>query len=388
MRAALLALSALTLAACAGGPRPLDAGSAGAPTPRYAGYKVGKPYQVRGVWYYPQEQPNYDEIGIASWYGEQFHNKYTADGEVFDMGMASAAHKTLPLPSLVEVTNLANGRTVIVRVNDRGPFVDGRVIDMSKAAAAELGFVAAGVTQVRVRYVGKAPAPPEPRQYQASNDKQPSLPKPGLKLPTPNVQVASLLAPPPLAPIVAPIAAPSLSPSISPPPARAAAPPPPVVAPSAPSMMASAAPAVGAASLVPVPAATGAVPAAIAQTALTPIAQSGTPSYVSAAPPAAAAAPVDDVSALLASAGASPAAGSPGGIYELQAGVFASRVNAEALAAKLGDVGLPEIQTMQRAGQTLYRVMVHGFSTPAAAAAARSQATALGVPDARIITGS
>jgi rare lipoprotein A len=158
--AALLALAGLALAACAGGPSPTaGVGTEGRPSPRYSGYKVGKPYQVRGVWYYPKDQPNYDEIGIASWYGYQFHNQYTADGEVFDMNLPSAAHKTLPLPSLVEVTNLANGKKLIVRVNDRGPFVDGRIIDMSKEAAAELGFVTAGVTRVRVRYVGRAPDP-------------------------------------------------------------------------------------------------------------------------------------------------------------------------------------------------------------------------------------
>lgn len=157
-RACVLALAGLTLAACAGGPRP--SGGEGQPTSRYTGYKVGKPYQVRGVWYYPKEQPRYDEIGMASWYGDQFHNHYTADGEVFDMNLPSAAHKTLPLPSLVEVTNLANGRKVLVRVNDRGPFVDGRVIDMSKAGAEALGFVASGLTRVRVRYVGQAPDPP------------------------------------------------------------------------------------------------------------------------------------------------------------------------------------------------------------------------------------
>jgi rare lipoprotein A len=206
-RAAPLALAALTLAACASGPRPLDAGAAGAPTSRYAGYRVGKPYQVKGVWYYPQEQPNYDEIGIASWYGEQFHNRYTADGEVFDMGLPSAAHKTLPLPSLVEVTNLANGRTVIVRVNDRGPFIDGRVIDMSKAAAAELGFVAAGVTKVRVRYVGRAPTPPDQRQYQASNPPQPPASRALPKLAAPPIQLAQ-------APVVA-LPAPEPGPSLA-----------------------------------------------------------------------------------------------------------------------------------------------------------------------------
>ena len=178
-RGAALALAGLSLAACASvGPRyPLHGGYGGAtadngggsqPPSRYSGYRVGKPYEINGRWYTPQ-QPDYDEVGTASWYGEQFHNHYTADGEVFDMHLPSAAHKTLPLPSLVEVTNLANGRKIVVRVNDRGPFVDGRIIDMSKEAAIELGFYGQGVTQVRVRYVGQAPdLPGDARLYQAN----------------------------------------------------------------------------------------------------------------------------------------------------------------------------------------------------------------------------
>ncbi len=118
-----------------------------------------KPYQVKGVWYVPREQPNYNETGIASWYGQQFHNKSTANGEVFDQWRVSAAHKTLPLPSMVEVRNLDNGRTLKVRVNDRGPFVDGRIIDLSRAAAEELGFAGKGVAKVRVRYLGPAGKP-------------------------------------------------------------------------------------------------------------------------------------------------------------------------------------------------------------------------------------
>jgi rare lipoprotein A len=136
-----------------------------------------KPYQIRGVWYYPKADPDYDERGVGSWYGEQFHNRRTANGEIFDMDVPSAAHKTLPLPSIVEVTNLDNGRKLRVRVNDRGPFVDGRIIDLSKAAAEQLGYGRAGVARVRVRYVGpagktpfdqprmiaSAPPPAEPR---------------------------------------------------------------------------------------------------------------------------------------------------------------------------------------------------------------------------------
>ena len=120
-------------------------------------YKTGDPYQVGGIWYVPHEQPHYDETGIASWYGDAFQMKATANGEIFDLNQFSAAHTTLPLPSMVEVTNLDNGRKLTVRVNDRGPFVGGRIIDLSQAAARELGYDRQGTTRVRVRYVGPAP---------------------------------------------------------------------------------------------------------------------------------------------------------------------------------------------------------------------------------------
>ena len=119
-----------------------------------------KPYQIKGIWYYPKADPDYDEKGIGSWYGEQFHNRRTANGEIFDMDLPSAAHKTLPLPCIVEVTNLDNGRKMQVRVNDRGPFVDGRIIDLSKAAAEQLGYGRAGIAHVRVRYIGPASKTP------------------------------------------------------------------------------------------------------------------------------------------------------------------------------------------------------------------------------------
>jgi peptidoglycan lytic transglycosylase len=113
-------------------------------------YKVGKPYQVDGTWYYPREEPSYDETGIASWYGEQFHGRYTANGEVFDLNGLTAAHHTLPMPSIVQVTNLENGRTLTLRVNDRGPFAGGRIIDVSRQAAQLLGFERNGTAKVRV----------------------------------------------------------------------------------------------------------------------------------------------------------------------------------------------------------------------------------------------
>ena len=99
-----------------------------------------RPYQVRGRWYTPKEQPDYEEVGMASWYGDAFNGRPTSSGERFDMHQLTAAHKTLPLPGLVEVTNLENGRRLVVRVNDRGPFVDSRIIDLSREAAQELGM--------------------------------------------------------------------------------------------------------------------------------------------------------------------------------------------------------------------------------------------------------
>src|SRR5216683_302327 len=113
-------------------------------------YRI-EPYQVKGVWYTPRADYSYDETGLASWYGPGFDQQLTADNEIYDMNQLSAAHKTLPLPSVVQVTNLQNGRSLRLRVNDRGPFVDGRIIDLSRRAAQLLGFESTGTAPVRVR---------------------------------------------------------------------------------------------------------------------------------------------------------------------------------------------------------------------------------------------
>lgn len=120
-------------------------------------YKVGVPYRIAGRWYYPREEPNYDRRGIASWYGDDFHGRKTANGEIYDMYALSAAHPTLPMPSYVWVTNEANGRTLLIRVNDRGPYAHDRVIDLSRAVARALGSESRGLAEVRVRYAGPAP---------------------------------------------------------------------------------------------------------------------------------------------------------------------------------------------------------------------------------------
>jgi len=156
-------------------------------------YKIGKPYQVAGVWYYPREDFEYDESGIASWYGPDFHGKLTANGETFDQNTVTAAHKTLPLPSIVRVTNLENGRSLIVRVNDRGPFVNGRIIDLSRKSAQLLGLENKGTARVRVQVMA------EESRALASNLKSdnPGREPPIAAAPRETVVAAETLAPPP-----------------------------------------------------------------------------------------------------------------------------------------------------------------------------------------------
>lgn len=163
---ASLALLLFVVACAGGGDKPQPA-SKSAQT-----VKIGKPYQVFGIWYYPSDDRDYDETGVASWYGPGFHALDTANGERYDQDDLTAAHKTLPMPSYVEVTNLENGRKLVVRINDRGPFAKGRIIDLSRRSAQLLGVDKAGTAKVRVRRIfpdGKtvvalaaAPPPPPP----------------------------------------------------------------------------------------------------------------------------------------------------------------------------------------------------------------------------------
>jgi rare lipoprotein A len=134
---------------------------------KQAPYKIGKPYQVNGVWYYPKADYSYNETGIASWYGPGFHGKRTANGEIYDENGLTAAHKTLPMPSLVRVTNLENGRSIEVRVNDRGPYSAGRVIDMTRRGAQLLGFIERGTARVRVEILAE-----ESQMLAAASSKQ------------------------------------------------------------------------------------------------------------------------------------------------------------------------------------------------------------------------
>src|SRR6266480_8003133 len=149
-------------------------------------YRVGKPYTVAGRVYVPEEDPNYRAEGMASWYGDDFHGRLTANGEVFDMTSLTAAHPTLPIPSYARVTNVRNGKSLIVRVNDRGPYHGNRLIDGSNKAAELLEFRSNGVAKVRVEYVARAP-------LEGSDDRQlMATLRTGVPAPTPSaVRIAS-----------------------------------------------------------------------------------------------------------------------------------------------------------------------------------------------------
>ena len=138
-------------------------------------YKVGSPYQIEGVWYYPAEEPDYGETGIASWYGVPFHGKRTANGAIYDMNALTAAHRTLPMPFHVRVTNLDNGRSLVLTINDRGPYARGRIIDVSRRAAQLLGFQKKGTALVRVEAVA-GQGRRQPLIAEVEDPEAPSLP--------------------------------------------------------------------------------------------------------------------------------------------------------------------------------------------------------------------
>lgn len=151
VRAALAALCLAGLGACAETEVVAHAAKGVGGGDQTGGYKVGTPYQIAGTWYYPAVDMAYDETGIASWYGADFHGKRTANGEDYDMNTLTAAHRTLPMPSIVRVTNLENGRSLKLRINDRGPFARGRILDVSRRGAQLLGFDVKGTARVRVQ---------------------------------------------------------------------------------------------------------------------------------------------------------------------------------------------------------------------------------------------
>jgi rare lipoprotein A len=359
------------------------------------GQKIGKPYQIGGLWYVPREQPDYDEKGIASWYGPGFHLKATAMGETFDMDAVSAAHTTLPLPSMVEVTNLDNGRKLVVRVNDRGPFHDGRIIDLSREAARQLDFERAGVARVRVRYLGPPDllGPNDGRRYAESKAKNyakdearryaKAEAKPGFKFslkPSFPIVVAPPATPALMTAAPAAIAATAtavpmvvdaLTPTLSMPSAQPALPrsqplrmatlPPAEVAPVLPAPAPTLAPAP--APISPPISPPVSVPISVEQTVSLPTPEVSPPSVT---PPAVEISPT------------------PG--LRIQAGAFASKANAQRAVSQLAAAGAASIEPMTRAdGVTLYRVVMTAPADEAAAYALRDRVEEIGFTDAQVV---
>jgi len=322
-------------------------------------YKVGKPYQVGGIWYVPKEEPGYDATGVASWYGADFHQKATANGETYDMYAMTAAHTTLPMPSIVEVTNLDNGRKTRVRVNDRGPFVGGRIIDLSYSAARELGYENKGLANVRVRYIGPAPLGVGDGQRYASASGSPAAGAP--------------LAPVAAAPVIA-------ARPIAPPAAVAAQNLPPIAA--APVRYAAAAPA----STYSGPAYSGSTSGGYSTPSVT-YAPTARPDYraptpASYSPPPSYASPVSRPPI------ASPPVSSPtvAGAYRVQAAAFSDPAKAQQVADELAAAAPTRVEPVQREGAaTLYRVMLQASNDEGQAWALRDRIATYGYADARVI---
>ncbi|MDD3837726.1 MAG: septal ring lytic transglycosylase RlpA family protein [Phenylobacterium sp.] len=328
---ALVLMAGAALAACA---TPKDASrlqtSPATPGPGAASphYKLGKPYQVGGIWYVPREQPDYDEVGVASWYGPGFHMNTTANGELFDQALVSAAHTTLPLPSWVEVTNLENGRKLEVRINDRGPFVAGRIIDLSQEAARRLGFERQGTARVRVRYLGPAQLPQSGLQY-ASDTRSSG-----------RTTVA-----------MTPIANPAPAPV---PPAAAAEP-----------------------EDLWAPPQTVSSPSSVSAAELTPL----------DLPPAQPAAPAPAAEPVVASITAPTTTIGQSSAYRIQAGAFSNWENArkQADAIDASGLGRAKIETVYQDGVNIYRVLIDGASDELEAALLRERVVATGFADARVV---
>lgn len=300
-------------------------------------YKVGNPYKIDGVWYYPAEDERYDHEGIASWYGPNFHGKPTANGEVFDQNLITAAHPTLPMPVYARVTNMENGRSIVVRINDRGPFVANREIDLSRRSAELLGYLDKGTTRVRVQYLQRAPLDGDVADMQSlTGDTQIALQAPP--------ENDGNRAPPAAAP-TEPVRVASLTPTY---PAQPAAPAPLATGTLLPSDMA------------PIPDA--ATPASSAPQALQrqaePLSEPLAETQVAAVPPS--------------------------GTY-VQAGAFANKANAEALSQQLADLGPVDIHPTTVNGTELYRVRVGPIEDPQAANALLGEVSGRGNPGARVV---
>ena len=303
----------------------------GQPVPKGGGaYVTGSAYQVDGVWYQPREDPAYDRVGRASWYGELFHGRRTANGEIYDMDRLSAASPTLPLPVYARVTNLENHRSIIVRVNDRGPYANDRIMDLSRRSAELLGFRDKGTAPVRVQYLARAPLNGDDsyeRRYLASQSWAQVASHGGSREPAAVGSLAANVRPP-------------LNPAYATQTADPAA--------------------VRESALVVAMPAPGAVPQLRWRASARPTAPAR-PSRQS--PPS--------------------IAGSGG--FLVQAGSFRSTDNAEKARSALSGVAQVEVAPFQVGGETMFRVRVGPFAEESAANAALARVTEAGYRGAKIV---
>jgi len=331
---------ALVLSACGTGPQGKP--TARSPDDGRGAYKVGKAYDIDGKTYYPAENWSYDETGMASWYGPGFHGRQTASGELYDQNATSAAHPTLPMPSIVRVTNLANGKEVIARVNDRGPFAHNRIIDLSKGAARQIGLDISGTAKVRVQLLTR----------ESEIIKQVALQGGGR-----DAQMAAIAN------------IDSSAPSYAPPTAVAAAPitdrsvtvqqVPPPQGPTIAEQIAAREAAQQAAARRPGPVVTQQV---VTQQVLTP--------------PPAQPAPA-----------AYPAFGTTlGNAIYVQAGAFSQPENAERLRAQLASMGQAHVMQTSVSGRDFYRVRIGPVASIDAADQIRARVVAAGHGEARVVT--
>jgi rare lipoprotein A len=352
----------LSLAACAGSSGPHGGSDASGYGRSRGYYKVGAPYQVNGVWYYPRIDYAYDETGTASWYGEAFNGRSTANGETFDLSQVSAAHKTLQLPSIVEVTNLQNGRALKVRVNDRGPYAGDRIIDLSRRAAQLLGFERAGTAPVRVRII---------------KEESIKVAEAAMRGEIGQTRVAQASRP-----IQARIAAAGPKPSGgSSPPARLVE-----VAAAAPTPVRSAPlPAIAAGSRGPVPA-VSLPPAASPQVAID---RSIEPAEYTAAPrpawPSLIASAHAATSTAVFPARRQSLSAVPSGRIFIQAGMFAVAENAHRVRARFAGMTGTEVVRVSVNGSSLYRVRLGPVASETEARHLLGKLAESGIPDARLV---
>jgi peptidoglycan lytic transglycosylase len=326
--------------------------------PGHPMYKVGPAYQINGVWYYPKVDYDYDENGTASWYGPGFDQKVTANGEIYDMNQLTAAHKTLPLPSIVQVTNLQNGRSLQLRVNDRGPYVGDRVIDVSRRAAQLLGFEGAGTAAVNVKIlrepsirVAQAAMRGEFGEVRVAEAARTTRPEP---LPAPRIEHVARAEPAPQ---------------------RQAAPPrAEIVAANWPREQDPSKPAEIAAAPLPAEPPPRSVQIAAAPPSPEPSSRRYSLSFIGTAH-------AESYHARIPGAATGRA---PGRIY-VQAGAFSVPENAQRVRSRIASLGSVEIVPSQANGTALYRVRLGPVASEAEADRLRSKVVETGFPDARIV---